>query len=75
MSEKHTFCTPPDERGNVFEIEAPIRIEQRMVFECVEWYRAEPHHAGLSEPERDLRIWIFTMGPPGGPQVWKHLEH
>jgi hypothetical protein len=52
------FCTAPDERGTLFHIESPNPIGPRIVRECIAWYKAQPHHAELSELERDRQIWI-----------------
>ena len=59
--EIHTHRAEPDERGNVFDIESPRELGPRIIREAIAWYRAQPHHAELSEPEYDKHIWISVV--------------
>jgi len=74
MTDKiHTHRTEPDERGNVFHIESPHEIGPRVVREAIAWYEAQPHHAELSEPERDKHIQISVVEvASGADRCWKY---
>ncbi len=75
MSDEHyIFRSPPDDLGNVFEIESPQPIGHRIVRECVAWYWTQPHHRGNIEPEHDRFIWISTL-EVGSDSVrsWRYL--
>ena len=70
------FRIEPDERGNVFHIESPRELGPRIIREAIAWYKTQPHHTGLSEPEHDKQVWISVVEVAGGAdRCWRHLSN
>jgi hypothetical protein len=53
-----------------------LEIGPRAVREAIAWYKAQPHHTELSEPERDKHIWISVVEVAGGAdRSWKYIAN
>jgi len=70
----YSYTSQPDDQNNVYVIESNVEIGPRIVRETIDWYKSEPHHRALDNPESGKKVFIAVSEVSGGTcHSWRHI--